>query len=226
MTVSLEQVTKEAGELSGVLIQESNALYIKDQNSLQAAAEYQQEAKREIKVIESAFKPHKKNAFKAHKDLCKAEADQLAPFKEIGAILKPKILEYRIAEAKREAKEKEEREAKQRQAEAEAKEAAKKTRDRQVEGLLDIGAFEDAEAVLEAPISEPVAAYVPEPEKVKVAGAGTKQVWKGRVLDFSKVPDKFKIIDQQAVNKYASALKDKAEEPGIEFYPDMQLTGK
>lgn len=223
---NLEEVKEQAGELSTFLIGKSNELAIFDHEDLERASAINIQAKTEIKIIEAAFKPHKDNAYKAHKDLCKAEAEQLAPFKQIGAILKPKILEYRIAEGKREAKEKEEREAKQRQAEAESKEQAEKEKARQVEGLMDAGDFDKAEMVMEAPTPEPVAAYVPEPEKVKVAGAGTRQVWKARVLDQFKVPEAFKVVDQKALDSYAKSTQGRQKMEGVEFYQETQLTGK
>jgi hypothetical protein len=223
---NLEEVKKEAAVHSETITTEANVLVITDKQGLEYAALLNKQAKDEIKVITDAFKPHKDNAFKAHKDLVAAENQQLAPFKSITNILKPKILKYTneqeaIAEKARQAKI-----AKQRQAEAEAKELAEKEKAAQVDALLDAGDLEAAEAVSEAPTPEPVAAFVPEEKPVKVAGAGTRKIWKARVLDAAKVPNMFKIVDQKALDAYAKSTKGNQKMEGVEFYQETQLTGK
>lgn len=223
---NLEEVKRNAMEMSSLMVQGANELKIETQAHLGLAADLNTRAKNEIKVIEAAFKLHKDNAFKAHKDLCKAEAEQLAPFKTITSILKPKIIQYQNDVEERERKEHEARVAKQRQDEAEAKKEAEERKAQEVENLMDAGDFEKAEAVMESPTQEPMAAVVPEPEKVKVAGAGTRKVRKGRVINFAKMDDDFKQIDQKAINKYAAAMGENAKATGIEFYWDTQLTGK
>jgi len=226
MSETLEQITEVAQEFAGVLTQKSNDLVIVNHEDLGKAAALQKQAKDEIKIIETAFKPHKENAFKAHRDLCSAEAEQLVPFKKITSILKPKILKFQKDEEDRLQKEQQEREKQQRIEEATAKQKAQEMKDKQVEELMDAGDYEKAEEIMEAPTPQPVAAYVPEPEKIKVTGAGVRKIWKGRVLDFSKVDDRFKVIDQQAINKMAGICKDKQKEPGLEFYEDTTLSGK
>ena len=223
---NLEEVKRDAGVLSVAMVQDANEMKVETIVSLGFAADLMTQAKSEIKVIEAAFKPHKDNAFKAHKDLCKAEAEQLAPFKSITNILKPKIIAYQNAVEERERKEREAAQAQQRIDEAKAKAEAEKAKEAQAEALMDAGDFEKAEAVMEAPTPQPMAAVVPEKPKEKVAGAGTKKVRKGRVIDFSKVSDDFKQEDQKAINKYASAMGEKAKADGIEFYWETQLTGK
>lgn len=223
---NLEEVRKSAEVHSEVITTEANVLVIKDQQGLEYAALLNKQAKDEIKVITDAFKPHKDNAFKAHKDLCKAEAEQLAPFKSITNILKPKILKYTNEQEAITEKARQEKIAKQRQAEAEAKAEAEKAKEAQVDALIEAGDLEKAEAVMEAPTPEPVAAFVPEEKPEKVAGAGTRKIWKARVLDSTKVPDMFKIVDQKALDAYAKSTKGTQKMEGVEFYQETQLTGK
>jgi hypothetical protein len=223
---NLEEIKKEAAVHSEVITTEANVLVIQDQQGLEYAALLNKQAKDEMKVITDAFKPHKDNAFKAHKDLVAAENAQLAPFKSITNILKPKILRYQAEQEEIARKEREAKIAKQRLAESQAKEAAEKEKAVQVNALLEAGDLEKAEAVSEAPTPEPVVAFVPEAKPVKVAGAGTRKVWKARVLDPRAVPDMFKIVDQKALDAYAKSTQGNQKMDGVEFYQETQLTGK
>lgn len=53
-----------------------------------------------------------------------------------------------------------------------------------------------------------------------VAGQSTKTVWRARVVDASKVPDQFKIVDDKLIQDYAKATKGKVPVAGLEFYPE------
>jgi len=222
----LEQVKEKAGEISVLLTEQSNDLIITTQVDLKNAAEIMDECRSEIKVIEVAFKSHKDNAYKTHKDLCAAETKQLSPFKSIIGILKPKILRYQTEQQEKERKQQQERERIQREEEAKLKKEAEEAKEKQVDALLEAGDEEKATEIMKAPTPVPVAAYVPEVKTEKVKGAGTKKVWKARCLNFELVHDKYKTFNQQAADKVASAFKKNAKEPGIEFYEDTQLTGK
>ena len=60
-----------------------------------------------------------------------------------------------------------------------------------------------------------------------VTGAGSRVLrpWKHRIVDASKVPDQFKVIDEKALAAYAKAMKDKAAVAGVEFFQDMKIGG-
>lgn len=108
---NLEEVKTVAEEMSTSMIRRSESCYIKNKNDLNVAAEMYAHAKDQIKVIEEAFKTHKTNARKAHKDLCDAESEQILPFRKVQALLKPKMVAYQTAlEKKRQADEKAENE--------------------------------------------------------------------------------------------------------------------
>jgi len=223
---NLDSVKEEAEIQCLEITAQSKQIVITNQKGLEYAAILNKKAKDEIKIIENAFKPHKDNAYKAHKDLCKAEAEQLAPFRQVAAILKPKILKYTVAQEEIARKELEAKIAKQRQAEAEMKAKIAKEREEVVGALLEAGDYEKAAAVMESPTPEPMAAYIPEEKPEKVAGTGTRKVWKARVLDASKVPDMFKIVDQQAIDAFARSTKGNRVVEGLEFYQEVQLSGK
>ena len=98
MENNLEEVKSVAEELSTSMITNSESMYISSKNDLQAAADMYGHAKDQIKTIEAAFKSHKDNAWKAHKDLCKAESEQILPFRKIQSLLKPKMVSYQTAQ--------------------------------------------------------------------------------------------------------------------------------
>lgn len=51
-------------------------------------------------------------------------------------------------------------------------------------------------------------------------GVSLKQSWKAEVINPDLVTARFKtIIDKVALNAYARAMKEKAKEPGVRFYP-------
>lgn len=62
----------------------------------------------------------------------------------------------------------------------------------------------------------------------KVAGMHTREVWKYRVTDFSKLPDTYKVENAVALNKVAGIVKGRPhpELPGVEFYPEVVRIGR
>ena len=226
MKNNLEKVEKEAVEHADTITIESNNLIITDKEGLEYAALLNKQAKDQLKVIEEAFKEHKENAWKAHKALCASEAKAMAPFKSISNILKPKILKYQTEQEEKARKEREAIAAKQRVEEAKAKAKADKEKEKQAAKLRKAGDEEKARMVEEAPTPEPVAVFVPEVKTEKVKGAGTKKVWKARVLNQAAVPEMFKIVNDKALQAYAKSTEGKQAVDGVEFYQETQLTGK
>lgn len=58
---------------------------------------------------------------------------------------------------------------------------------------------------------------------VKVSGVSVRNVWKARVLDFSQLPDEFKMVDEQALKRYAKENQDQKQVPGVQFYLDKAI---
>ena len=54
-------------------------------------------------------------------------------------------------------------------------------------------------------------------------GASFIDNWKGRVTDFSKLPDEYKIVNQVLLNEKARELKEKFSIPGAESYNDKYI---
>ena len=75
----------------------------------------------------------------------------------------------------------------------------------------------EAEKTLDAPIVTPVVVA----QKVdKIAGITTRKYWHAEVIDFSKVPDAYKVADQVKLNGLARTLKDQAKVEGVRFFED------
>lgn len=175
------------------------------------------EQMRAIKAYEKAVIAHhaepKKAAELAHKAIVAAEKKLLEPATQAGSILNLKCRTWdaeqeRILNAERLRLEKEAREK------AEAERAAEAKR------LWAEGQRAAAKAVKAAPV---VVAPVLMPEPVKQAGEASRVVWKFKIIDASKVPDNFKVVDEVALGKFARAMGPKASCPGVEFYSEKQI---
>lgn len=57
----------------------------------------------------------------------------------------------------------------------------------------------------------------------KAAGVSIQKTWKGRVVDFSKLPDEFKIIDQSKINKAVKLAGGEIDIPGVEVYQEKKV---
>lgn len=98
----------------------------------------------------------------------------------------------------------------------------RKEQERLIKQAEKIKTPERSEALMEEAASI-VAPVVQVAEKEKVKGESTRKIWKGRVIDPSKVPDVFKVIDQKAIDNYAKATKGAIPQEGIQFYEDSVL---
>jgi len=79
--------------------------------------------------------------------------------------------------------------------------------------------IQEAHAKLGHEVNAPVVLERPEN---KIGNAQVSKVWKFRVVDFSKVPDLYKEINNVAVNQ--AIREGKREIPGLEIYQEEQLS--
>lgn len=113
-------------------------------------------------------------------------------------------------------------------AEAQAREEARKEQDRvNAEALaaadraLASGNKETADAIIAA---VPDVKPAPVPVAVtKIKGISTRKVWKFRVVDKSKVPEEYKIVDETLLGKVARSSQGAISVPGVEFYSEDTL---
>jgi len=50
--------------------------------------------------------------------------------------------------------------------------------------------------------------------------------WTFRIINEKKIPRRFLIVDETALRKLATSLKEKAECPGVEFYSEDEIASK
>ena len=89
----------------------------------------------------------------------------------------------------------------------------------------------EAKAEQAASVAAPVIEVAKTIEKQK--GESTKTTWKGRLIDINLVPKEYlviiianipKVVLESAINVFARATKGNVPIPGIEFYPDSNLS--
>lgn len=78
-----------------------------------------------------------------------------------------------------------------------------------------------AAAIQETAVPCPVV-RISAPEKLQ--GSSVRKIWRARVVNAALVPDEYKIINQKALDAYASAMKSEAKIPGVEFYPEGSVS--
>lgn len=66
------------------------------------------------------------------------------------------------------------------------------------------------------------------PARVAVKGLSRRTVWKFKIKDASKIPDMYKMVDEQKLAKLVKAMGKQAEElvPGIECYEEADLSSR
>lgn len=62
-------------------------------------------------------------------------------------------------------------------------------------------------------------------ETTKVPGFTKMKKWKADVIDFSKLPDDYKIVNDSKLNDFARATAGTTPVPGVRFYEDIIPTG-
>lgn len=169
-----------------------------------------QEIKRRQKVIDDRLEPEKKKAYVAYmawNDLIK---ELKAPLLAREAFDKKEMAAW-DAEQERIRREEEKRlQAEARKREEEARLAAAIEAEQH-------GEKEEAEAIInEKP------AYVPPvvlPKATpKVQGISYRDNWTFRITDPNKIPREYMVPNETAIRKVVSALKDKANIPGVEVF--------
>ena len=233
MSTSLIQLTPEAQELitfAQTFLGTAQAVRITSPEEAQAAVDQTRQIKECAKAIEEARKEKTKpldDEKKAWMDIFRPAVDVLD---KAEVLLKNAINTWNAAERKR-----------AQEAEAELRKQEKAEQDRlakeqaDAEAMLaqadeaaasgDIVKAEKLEAQAQA-IQERVA-YVPAtvaPAPAKVRGASSRQVWKCRIVDPSRVPRPWCAPDEKALDAYAKAMKEKAEVEGCEFYAEESVS--
>lgn len=195
------------------LLEVAKALVVSNSEQEQRAAGMIVSAKRYIKEAVDAFTPAKSAANTAHKEICALENGLSNPFKQVIAVLQPKLLDYQQEqERQRQAKEAELREAARRQEEErrlqQAMEAERQGKTAAVEELLAM------------PIEAPPVIV---PKAPTPANVTRLEKWTYRIDDETLIPRKYLIVDARALAATARTQKSKASVPGVKFFDEGTL---
>jgi len=108
-----------------------------------------------------------------------------------------------------------------------AEEKARRERERltkQAEEARQKGREDRAQTLEDRAVS--TVAAPPPPAAPKVAGVQTRTVWRFRITDPAKVPDKYKIVDEKRIGGVVRALKGDTEIPGIEVWEESTMAAR
>lgn len=203
------------GEVN-LVIAESRDMVIASDEGLEIAGAFLRRIKTILKSIDSTFNESIKAAHDTHKKMIAAKKEHSEPLLKAEVVVKQGIATYGAEQRKlREAEELRLREV-----------ARKEEEDRRLaeaEQLEAEGRTEEAEEVIEAPIETvPVVLQ----KETKVAGISTRQVWKWRLTDQSKVPAGYLMVDEKKLNKVVYAMGRQSNIPGIEVYPHNVVSAR
>ena len=243
-----EELSKNANNA----VSAANAMVVTDNPSNEEASIFVKNLKAMQKEISAELRPHIDQAHSLHKSLVAQEKRFLDPLKKAEKEIKSKITAFlvkmeeerqevqRKAREKAAAEERKIREAKEKQQrEWEAKEKAKRD---EADRLEKEGKAEEArkarevadKAAEKAEEREQQAqeAFVPAPiveSKIEQQkGVSTIQKWKFEVIDETKVPEEWKIVDEKAIGNIVRSMKDKSKLekmiPGIRVWSESSVS--
>lgn len=176
------------------------------------------EIKKVIKSIEAQRLSYTKPLDEAKAKLIQDERKATDPLNAILKVLNKKLVDWTLSQ---EARRREEAERKRKE-ELAALEAEKQ---RQLEIAAKTDGEEAARAVEEieknAARLEVAPIEIKNTVKTDTGGWTTQKRWKAKVVDETLVPREFLIVDTVKLNKYATAMKETAKVPGVEFFFEM-----
>lgn len=192
-----------------------------DAASYSAAGELLKGIKALRAEVDAAFDPIIQANFRAHRTACEQKRQAEAPLTEAERIIKSALVKFddeqeRIRRAEQARLEREARE----RAEAEALERAA-AMEQEGRDFGDASLVEEAHQLIQDQLTAPpppvatVAKATP-----KIAGITYREIWKYRVKDATKVPEQYKVVNDQAVGGMVRALKGATNIPGIEVYSE------
>lgn len=173
--------------------------------------------------IKAVMDPIVDAAFKAHRTATAKRNELIKPVEEGEAHLKRLLGDFQLREEERVRREREEAEAAAR-AELEAqKKAIEEQAIRAAAALEEAGLKDESEKTLvraqqEILDKQSVEVTAPASSAYKPAGMASRDVWKWKVVDVSKVPSKYLMVNEKLINAEVKVQKDKTDIPGIEVY--------
>lgn len=190
----------------------ANNLAITSTGDYLTATNFLTEIAGQKKKVGAALDPAVSSAHKTHKELVALKKTFTDPLENAERLVKSKILTYqREEDQKRQAEIRRQQEEARAKADEEAMQAALNAPD-------PAAATEILDAAIEAPAPR---VYVP-PTVPAVSGVSTRKVWQFEVVDTSKVPAEFWILDTPAIGR---AVRGGARDiPGVRIYPEDSVS--
>ena len=198
-------------------------LVISNQAEYDKATDILKEIKTRIKELDTQRKDITNPIDKAKKAVMDLFKPPIELLEKAEAKIKALVLDYNN---KKEKEAKEEQEKLQKKADKKAEEEKKKI-DAKIEKAKASGNLEKVEELEQkkeeiVPIDVPViSAKVDTP-----TGVSFREIWKAEVIDFKILPDEWKLPNQTALDKMASATKGTVPIPGVKFKSEKVVASR
>lgn len=205
----MENLPKKLTENYQSLTQEISNLEVIDTITYARAGQIVVALKDLKKHIQDYFRPMKDKAYKAWKEICDAEKAELSKIEPLEKKLSGQMVAWQMEQERK-------RREEQARIEEEMRKREEELRLKAAEELEKQGKTEEAESLLEAPISIPQVKV--EAEIPKVEGMTTREEWTFEIIDESQIPREFLIPDEKKIRAYVKAMKERAVIPGIKVF--------
>ena len=167
--------TKVMDDKAAVSLHFAQNFLIISEDTCKMAIEYEQGLSSLIKEIDATFDPHIKKAFETHRGLVAEKKKHIEPVEESKRLIKGKRIVY-VDEQERLRKEAEAK------LQAEARRLAEEAALRDAIAAEAEGRLEEAEAILDEPVSVPVVTIAKTTPSAGVGGA-IREVWSARIVN-------------------------------------------
>lgn len=200
-----------------------------DAASAPTAQDYDDQVAKELKALDEARLAEKRPHLDANTAIDEKFKPLLAALTKVRELFAPKLRAFKLAEERRLKLEQEaaEKEAERLRQEAEvAKQAAQQAVEAPAPGADVVGAALQAEELeRQARAAEKVAAAPPARPIIRGdlggRGKGLRTVWRFELQDFAKVPDKWKILNEVAINQAIRSGDHPVRRiAGLRIYPE------
>lgn len=214
VTLSLPDTTELAKDQANV-VDLATAFVVDSQLSLENARDLAQCCKANMKTVDDLLGGPVRKAHEAHIAAKGAWNKLTNPLKKAYDIYREKMGDYfheeeRKARLEQQRVEREAREAEEVRIAAEAEQLAKDDRVEEAVALVD----------------KPICVAVPAPVKTKAAGMSTQTNYKWRLIDRSKIPEPYKLLNEVLINQVVRMQHEAAADiiPGIEVYTETGVS--
>jgi hypothetical protein len=210
MSVALipsEQVNRKASQS----LMDAQRMQITTQDDYLYGSGFLKGLKAILNEIDQTFNPVIDSAHKAHREALEAKKKHAEPVLEAEQMVKGKLVAWR------DERERIRREEERRLAEL-ARIAEQERLAREALAAEEAGDMAEAEAIMEEAVTVQAPVVTLPPAQPKVSGISTREVWKFRITDVSKIPACYMIPDETKIGGVVRAMKGATSIPGVQAY--------